>query len=252
MSLSKGYKMSKLLKIALLSIMFVYVNASANEIIRSHKYEHDIKGNVIAENIKDSKGKLLNKYEYKCCKYDSNGKAIEKSGVFESYIDGYKKYDLKIEYKYDAKGKLIEENLYLYDARGNVVEQNQTTYKYDSKGNKIEESYSYSNGVYGDYIYDSSGEVIEESHWVPVFGSSSNEYEYEYKEEESGLFFQVYEKKVIGSHRGSWENTKLHFEYDRTGALTSKAEYDLNGNVLWTEEYDTNGNLIEKVIYKEY
>lgn len=181
MLLSKGYKMNKLLKIALLSIMFVYVNASANEIIRSYKYKYDVKGNVIAENIKDSKGKLLNKYEYKCCKYDSNGKAIEKSGVFESYIDGYKKYDLKIEYKYDAKGKLIEENLYLYYARGNVVEQNQTTYKYDSGGNKIEKSYSYSNGVYGDYIYDSSGEVIEESHWVPVFGSINNEYEYEYK-----------------------------------------------------------------------
>lgn len=64
------------------------------------------------------------------------------------------------------------------------------------------------------------------------------------------FFFQVYEKKVIGSHRGRWENTKLHFEYDRTGALFSKAEYDLYGNVLWTEEYDINGNLIEKVIYK--
>lgn len=252
MLLSKGCKMDKLLKIALLLIMFICVNASANEIIRSHKYEYDIKGNVIAENIKDSKGKLLNKYEYKCCKYNSNGKAIEKSGVFESYIDGYKKYDLKIEYKYDAKGKLIEENLYLYDARGNIVEQNQTTYKYDSKGNKIEKSYSLSNGIYGDYTYDSSGEVIEESHWVPVFGSTSNEYEYEHKEEESGLFFQVYEKKVVGSHRGSWENTKLHFEYDRTGALFSKAEYDLYGNVLWTEEYDINGNLIEKIIYREY
>lgn len=75
MLLSKGYKMSKLARIALLSIMFIYANASANEIIRSHKYEYDIKGNVIAENIKDSKGKLLNKYEYKCCKYDSNGKS---------------------------------------------------------------------------------------------------------------------------------------------------------------------------------
>lgn len=252
MSHSKGYKMDKLLKIALLSIMFVCANASANEIIRSHKYEYDIKGNVIEENISDSKGKLLNKYEYKCCKYDSNGKAIEKSGVFESYIDGYKKYDLKIEYKYDAKGKLIEENLYLYDTRGNIVEQNQTTYKYNSRGNKIEKSYSLSNGIYGDYTYDSSGEVIEESHWLPVFGTQDNKYEYEYKEEESGLFFQLYEKKVVGSHRGSWENTKLCFEYDRTGALFSKAEYDLNGNVLWTEEYDINGNLIEKVIYKEY
>lgn len=242
--------MDKLLKIALLLIMFVCANASANGIIRSYKYEYDIKGNVIEENISDSKGKLLNKYEYKCCKYDSNGKAIEKSGVFQSYIDGYKKYDLKIEYKYDAKGKLIEENLYLYDARGNVVEQNQTTYKYDSRGNKIEEHYSLSNGIYGGYIYDSSGEVIEESHWVPVFGTQDNKYEYEYKEEESGLFSQVYEKKVVESFRGSWENTKLHFGYDRTGALLWKTEYDLNGNVLWTEEYDINGNLIEKIIYK--
>lgn len=58
-------------------------------------------------------------------------------------------------------------------------------------------------------------------------------------------------KKVVESFRGSWENTELHFMYDRTG-LTSKAEYDLNGNVLWTEEYDINGNLIEKIIYKEY
>lgn len=250
MSHSKGYKMGKLLKIALLSIMFICANASANEIIRSHKYEYDIKGNVIAENIKDSKGKLLNKYEYKCCKYDSNGKAIEKSGVFESYIDDYKKYDLKIEYKYDAKGKLIEENLYLYDTRGNVVEQNQTTYKYDSKGNKIEESYSYSNGIYGDYIYDSSGEVIEENYWEPIFGSHSNTYEYEC--ESKATYTSVCEKKVVESFRGSLENTELHFMYGRTGELFSKAEYDLNGNVLWTEEYDINGNLIEKIIYKEY
>ena len=187
--------MDKLLKIALLLIMFICVNASANEMIRSHKYKYDVKGNVIEENISDSKGKLLNKYEYKCCKYDSSGKAIEKSGVFQSYIDGYQKYDLKYEYKYDSKGKLIEENLYLYDTRGNVVEENKTTYKYDSKGNKIEESYSYSNGIYGDYIYDLSGEVIEESHWVPVFGAQDNKYEYEYKEEESGLFFRYMKRK---------------------------------------------------------
>ena len=241
--------MDKLLKIALLSIMFVCVNASANEMIRSHKYEYDIKGNVIAENIKDSKGKLLNKYEYKCCKYNSNGKAIEKSGVFQSYIDGYQKYDLKYEYKYDSKGNLIEENLYLYDTRGNVVEENKTTYKYDSKGNKIEESYSYSNGIYGDYTYDLSGEVIEENYWEPIFGSHSNTYEYEC--ESKAAYAYVCEKKVIESHRGRWENTELHFGYGRTGALISKAEYDLNGNVLWVEEYDINGNLIEKVIYKE-
>lgn len=30
-------------------------------------------------------------------------------------------------------------------------------------------------------------------------------------EEESGLFFQVYEKKVIGSHRGSWEKHRIAF-----------------------------------------
>lgn len=185
--------MDKLLKIALLSIMFICVNASANEMIRSHKYKYDVKGNV------------------------------------------------------------IEENLYLYDTRGNVVEENKTTYKYDSKGNKIEEHYFLSNGIYGDYTYDLSGEVIGENYWEPIFGSHSNTYEYELKEEESGILFSVYEKKVIFSHRGNFENTKLRFEYNRTGELLAyKTEYDLYGNVLWTEEYDINGNLIEKVIYKEY
>lgn len=224
--------MGKLLKIALLSIMFICVNASEDETQGVCKYEYDKNGNVIAENKSDLEGELLEKYEYKCCKYNSNGKAIEKSGVFEdyTYAEG-DRYDLKYEYKYDPKGNLIEENRYLYDKNGEVYEEH-TTYKYDSKGNKIEKYYP-----------------------KTTFGEVIHKYEYDFKKEESSPYVQVYEKKEIFIFRGKSDEpktTKLHFVYDTAGVLREKAEYGtgyLNWELFQREIYDQNGNLIEKRIY---
>lgn len=58
---SKGYKMGKLARIALLSIMFICVNASEYETQGVYKYEYDKNGNVIAENKSDLEGELLEK-----------------------------------------------------------------------------------------------------------------------------------------------------------------------------------------------
>ena len=253
---SEGYKMSKLARIALLSIMFICVNASEDETQGVYKYEYDKNGNVIAENKSDLEGELLEKYEYKCCKYDSNGKVIEKSGVFEdcTYAES-DRYDLKYEYKYDSKGKLIEENLYLYDTRGNVVEENKTTYKYDSRGNKIEKYYLDVGGIGVRYTYDVSGKVIEKYYPETTFGEVIHKYEYDFKKEESSLYVQVYEKKEIFIFRGKSDEpktTKLHFVYDTAGVLREKSEYGtgyLNWKLSQREIYDQNGNLIEKRIY---
>lgn len=160
--------------------------------------------NSLEKNGKIEKGDLLDKQNYK---YNDSGNITELNyigidifGWKMTYI--YNEFGIKIEgntfdnngvlvhkinYKFDQKGYLIEENYYSesiddishtytykYDDRGNMIEINyyisesglysKSTYNYDESGNRIEANYFNKDGVINTkatFKYDESGNLIE-------------------------------------------------------------------------------------------
>ena len=176
---------------------------------------YDQKGRMIKEGRYDESGALTSNYVYK---YNRNN-MIEKCGwtLWPSEMELEKLY-LKINYRYDPAGKLIEEE----QSNGYSIPDMQTfktCYKYDTAGKKIEIA-----------RYDLSGKL--EFKWLRICNNATSDETVSYSN-----------GKIIERNRNI---------YDAKGNWTKESFYEENGDISnsWDRKYDANDNRIEQLWYK--
>jgi len=164
--------------------------SNKNEIIEKTTYKYDDNGKLIESIAFSSEGSIKNKNKFI---YDTNGYLInertinsegktvslinynnDSNGILQSKIN--KKSNEQFRFKYDSKGKLVEEIRWKvhiendFETAPYTTIRNDTTsftryiYVYDSKGNRIEESEFDIKNKRVDRIthcYDNLGRVIE-------------------------------------------------------------------------------------------
>ena len=166
----------------------------------------------------------------------------------EMEVDFFYKSDSSLNskniFKYDEKGKLIEENIYKSNGRLDTKK----TFKYDDKGNEIEDDLYKSDGSLDSkytYKYDEAGNEIE----CKVYKSDNNlEHKYIYKYDQKGNQIERSGYKSDGSI--SYKSTS---KYDDNGKKTEDVYYyksDINFTDKTLFKYDDKGNLIESNTFK--
>ncbi len=226
-------------------------------------------GDILLWNPATDKEKLLIDYTTEVLPY------VEKilSGTGLHYIGKYvvaKKVtaDTEIEYSYDSKGLLVEENtyaiadhapvqkiVYTYDDRGSVIEKAVTTYttgaeptleiltfsnSYDNDGRLIEQK-TENTGVATRWIYDEAGLLTERQ--VGIYNAESY-VPYEFYYYENG--------KLASARIDRGEAPKqITYETDQYGNVI-REQVEWFGETFITEysyEYDVQGNILKK--YKD-
>lgn len=223
--------------------------------------KYDIKGSLIEDCWYDSDGNLKIKKTYR---YDEKGNMTEKRSNNESpfYWEGVS----VIKYKYDIKGRMIEENQYHLD--GSLARN--WFYKYDSKGNKVVKSSNenfktpseykngsvYISGTTYSYEYDKRGNLILETTEVSKdtfqYDDNNNMIVHECYLGGSLIYKETY---AYDEMRNKLEHKK--YKSDGSTKLIETFKYDTNGNLIEeniangknTYKYDDNGYLIEKYNY---
>lgn len=197
-------------------------------------------GNKIRYSLYYTEGSLLYTETYN---YDDNGNRIERNFGVDEFRGG------KWLYKYDSKGRRIEEieykpdgsinrkHFFKYGAAGNKIEkkeyksdgslENISSYKYDDKGNQIEENRFNSDGnlnVRETYQYDDEGNLIEDNvHYSD--GTQATKTTYTYDNDKNIIMvirFDLYQD-IDGNQ---YEVTTYKYEYDSKNNWIKRTEFD--------------------------
>lgn len=153
-------------------------------------------------------------------------------------------YSLKISYKYDAEGSMVEESQYNSD--GKLDSQTLYKYKYDEKGNVVEKVRSDAEGNLDSkitYRYDNKGNLVEEKWYYPD-GTLSWHLTYRYNDK--GYKVEEITNSVEQSP------SKITYKYDDKGSNTEREEYFYNSGLVRYKnqyEYDSYGNWIKRIKY---
>ncbi len=209
-----------------------------------------------------------------------NGRTIQKNYYGSSgQLWRMEKYDEKgnttAVRSYDRKGKLIGEILYKYNARGKIVEQtsfqdgrlpNIQTFSYDSTGKLVEEAiYKFGETLFRKrfYSYDSQGNLQEINTFSPrdrllekktfKYNSENRKIEEAECNSEGKLLTKTvweYDKqgKLIRETRFEGEVKKRVSRYNSRGQETETVHYQFDGKLSssYFYEYDPEGNLTVK------
>lgn len=250
-----------------------------------HKYEYDIKGNIIYSEYEDY-GYSTYEYTYSDEKIVSMiYKNYNEDGAFES--EGYVTCEYsdagviqKASY-YDKSGNLIGEQNYNDD--GQILSAWQEgidwVYKYDSRGNLLEEICNneyYKSCTY--YKYDENNNLVEE--YCPTYDITFGTLEWEttYYYAKNGLLTESKHANEYGEDITTYNRYSDEIEvreYDEDGNFEGYTEYeyqyDAHGNKIgrhtiyydssynqedenwyyWEYTYDEAGNILDQYEYEQ-
>lgn len=194
-------------------------------------FKYDDKGNKIEEGIYNVDGSLREKTTFK---YNI------KNHVTEFVRSAGEGVGVKMLYKYDEKGNMIEEGT--YNAAGSWRET--TTHRYDSVGNKIEDAHLNNEGnVLSkiNYKFDNKRNNIEAL--IQRMDGTSCKFIFKYDNRGNKI-----EEVFTNNGKQEWRNT---FKFDGKGNKVEENAYGPNGTVfnqkVLSIKYDSKGNKIEEV-----
>lgn len=190
--------------------------------------------------VEELRNKSFSDKDYGVDSFSNTGQHIK----FYLFNDG--KTITKTEFKYDARGSLIEE---MKNKKGEITKM---TYKikYDGAGNKIETKI-FENGVlqgWSRYKYK-MGKLAEAEDSIAVFGKSSEVNKYDNKgrvvERENYYPSDPQSNSIVKYQYDDKGNTTEIAEYypDRTLKYRTVYKYDDHNNTILAESYDNNGKL---------
>ena len=182
---------------------------------------YDAKGNKIKESYYNQNGSIGNTYskdvDKRTFKYDSKGKIIEEV----VYSGDGPRISVKNIYVYDEKGNKIETNLYWGDGRFNQ----KIKFNYDEKGRNIETLWA--SNQKKTCKYDDKGNMIE----TMTNANGSFSYKYKYKYDTKGNYIELVECNVDGSII-----IKHTYKYDSCGNVIEKVDYDKLNKLTYKED----------------
>lgn len=264
--------------------------------IFAHKSE-EIKLNGKVKSLKNTHYRIEKKFgvlkNEKCeniyiFNFDEKGKKIE---MLEFFDDLSEEPYRKETYRYDDRGKLIQEESYekggkhhrhnyKHDDKNNLLEYTKYfnenflikhTYQYDEKGNRVEEIHYDPNTNseikwISKYEYDQKGNKIKAYFYNPD-GSLYNRYTYKYDRKgtliqetqytdaflENKYTYRYEEVEESDKIKDIKSHDKYRYEFDDKGNLTKMFYYYPDGTILSKDifKYDERGNEIEVILYRD-
>lgn len=216
-------------------------------------------------------------YEHTITKWDEEG------GIEEGMIKGYYMAAYQVSYKYDRKGRAIEEKKfgsgvafyywsYKFDNRDNRIEYSgydslgnvtsKTIYEHDSRDYIVKLTYYYKPepGIDADveitvykYKLDARGNLLK---WtIYRNGKIQNKYGYQYDEKCNKQSEYLYYYYPDGKKEKS-EVLKLTYKYDENCRVTEEKAYvrypnfpDFAYYSMYSYKYDSKGNMLERISY---
>ncbi|MGZ4058043.1 MAG: hypothetical protein ACXVPU_03400 [Bacteroidia bacterium] len=146
-------------------------------------------------------------------------------------------------YKYDEKGKLVEE---IDKYKSDSTLEKKTIWKYDAKGNNIEATDYKPNGdlsTKSTFEYDEKGNEIQ-CDMYGIDGKITYVYKWEYDKSGNKIIEELYD------FGGKFLNSKKTFSYDNKGNTIEEKDYNSTGSLKATIDYkydfDTRGNWIKR------
>ena len=148
----------------------------------------------------------------------------------------------------DSRGRILGEHFdfvsYTYNEKGRLVKEKGDSYTVNLTQ---EDNCSMVSATYmGDEAFDLAITYNEKGYPISMTGVVNGAEPWQYVD---GLATWEYDDKGLCTEvslKGGKEHTVLSYEYDESGALTTKTrkEYDQQGNLKSTKVYDAKGNLV--------
>ncbi len=214
-----------------------YLNISQGYITKEVCIYDDKRNLIERKNISDNEViNFVNKYKHN---YDNQG------NITHTYFEGY----LSDSYKYNSKGKLIEN--FCFNSTGGIVSK--ITCKYYDNGNYLEReelSYSDDSVIYSQKTekYGINGKM---SMYIQTY-KGKLDYKIKYRYNEKGSIVERLEYRLDQENGSNEEFLALNekYKYDSRNNLIEKVTtYADSSNGTEKFKYDKNGNWVEKISF---
>ena len=178
-------------------------------------------------------------------KYNSQGIPAEASANINGSF-------YAIRFTCDSKGRILAESFdfvsFAYNENGRLVKESGSSIAGSYQINySLKENISMVSATYmGDEAFDLTITYNEKGYPISMTGVVDGVQPWQYTD---GLATWAYNDKGLCTEvslKGGKEHTVLSYEYDESGALTTKTrcDYDQQGNLKSTKVYDGKGNLV--------